>query len=293
MNNKFVVISDGSCDLTDDEIRDLDITYVPFYVTFDGKNYMKEKVDISAPDFYQKMIDNQKVYPKSSTPTTVDYENAFMPFVEANMPVLCLCITSKFSASYSTAMLAKQTILEKHKDAIIEVLDTQVNTVLQGLLVEETCKLRDAGKTLEEALAIIKTKIPTGRIFFTIGNLDYLNKGGGIGKLALIIGDKLHIRPMIELKNGDISARGITFTRNRSILKVLSLAKKYFEDHAYDYKNYRFVVGYGNDCEEGKNFLSKVQELFKDISVKLEQIGATISVHTGPNPLGLAFIEKF
>ena len=73
MREAYHIVSDGSCDLPPELVQEKYITVVPFYVSFDGKNYQREMVDIGVREFYQQMVDNPKVYPKSSMPSVQDY----------------------------------------------------------------------------------------------------------------------------------------------------------------------------------------------------------------------------
>ena len=97
--------------------------------------------------------------------------------------MICICITTKFSGSMQSATTARDMILEEYPKARITVIDAEINTVLQGLYVLEACRLRDLGweydRMVERLLAIRES----GRIFFTIGNIDYLKHGGRIGKV--------------------------------------------------------------------------------------------------------------
>ena len=99
MSEAFHIISDGSCDLPAKLAEEKNITVVPFYVSFDEGQYLKENVDIGIRDFYQQMVDRKGVYPKSSMPSVHDFEEAFLPFVKDGTPVICICITTKFSGS--------------------------------------------------------------------------------------------------------------------------------------------------------------------------------------------------
>ena len=99
MREEFHIISDGSCDLPPELAREKNITIVPFYVSFDDEQYFKENVEIDIRDFYQQMVDQKGVYPKSSMPSIRDYEEAFLPYAETGVPVICICITTKFSGS--------------------------------------------------------------------------------------------------------------------------------------------------------------------------------------------------
>ncbi len=99
MSETYHIISDGSCDLPKELAEEKNITVVPFYVSFDDKNYLKENVEIGIRDFYQQMVDRKGVYPKSSMPSTQDYVDVFTPYARDGMPVICICITTKFSGS--------------------------------------------------------------------------------------------------------------------------------------------------------------------------------------------------
>lgn len=144
-NSRFAVISDSSCDLPGELTAAKEITVVPFYVSFDGETYKKEGTEIGIREFYREMVEQPGVYPKSSMPSIQDYVDVFQPFAQAHIPVLCICITTKFSGSMQSALNAKEMVLSQYEDAQIEVIDATVNTVLQGLFVLEAVSMREEG----------------------------------------------------------------------------------------------------------------------------------------------------
>ena len=141
----YQIISDGSCDLSQELAKEKNIEIVPFYVSFDSETYQKEVEEVGVRDFYQQMIDYPNVFPKTSCPSAQDYYDIFEKYAVQNIPMICICITMKFSASYQSAMNAIDMILEEYPNAVIEIIDSQINTVLQGLYVLEACRLRDNG----------------------------------------------------------------------------------------------------------------------------------------------------
>lgn len=297
MDGTFHIISDGSCDLPPELVQEKDITVVPFYVSFDDEHYLKEGVEIGIRDFYQQMVDKKGVYPKSSMPSIQDYEEVFLPFAEAGIPVICICITTKFSGSMQSALGARDLLLERYPQAEITVIDATVNTVLQGLYVLEAARMRDEGVSYPDAVARLEEIKHTGRIFFTVGNMEYLKHGGRIGKVASLAGSVLDIRPVITLKQGEIFPSGVDRGRKRTLKKVMDLLLGYLQESALPIERYSIVVGYGYDQEEGAAFrdqaLAALQKKGYDIeTIPLYQIGATIGVHTGPYPLGFGIIEK-
>ena len=297
MSETFHIISDGSCDLPTELAEEKNITVVPFYVSFDDEHYLKENVDIGVRDFYQQMVDKKVVYPKSSMPSTQDYVDVFLPYAQEGTPVICICITTKFSGSVQSAVNAREIVLEEYPGAEITVIDSCINTVLQGLYVLEAVKLRDAGTSYRDAVARLEQIKGTGRIFFTIGDMEYLKHGGRIGKVTAVAGSVLGIRPVITLKNGEIYPSGIGRSRKRTTEKALELLLDYIGSSHLPVDCYSIVLGYGYDMEEGKELRDHALEVLhgRGIDVKeipVCQIGATIGVHTGPYPLGFGIIEK-
>lgn len=299
MSEAYHIISDGSCDLPKELAAEKDITVVPFYVSFDDEHYLKENVEIGIRDFYQQMVDRKGVYPKSSMPSTQDYVDAFTPYAQQGTPVICICITTKFSGSMQSALNAKAIVGETWPEAEITVIDATINTVLQGLYVLEAVKLRDSGMGYRECVARLEEIKSTGRIFFTVGDMEYLKHGGRIGKVSAVAGSVLGIRPVITLKEGEIFPSGIGRGRKRTTEKAISLLLDYLEENGRAIGRYSIAIGFGYDYEEAVAFRERTLEVLRsqgyDVGegdIPIYQIGATISVHTGPYPLGFGIIEK-
>lgn len=293
---KYCIFSDGSCDLPADAVAENHITVVPFYTSFDGQTYEKEEVGSKVRAFYAKMVANPGLYPTSSTPSPQDYADAFRPKLEEGCAILCICITQKFSSSYQSAQIAKKMVLEDFPDATIAVIDSTVNTVLQGLIVLEAARLCQAEVPFDEAVQRILDIRESGRIFFTIGSLDYLQRGGRIGELAGKVSSILSIRPLIALYGGEIHLAGIARGRKRSLDAVIDTVKKYVTKNQIDIRDYSVAIGYGYDREEAAQFrlqlLEKLGWEAEAERILLQQIGSTIGVHTGPHPLGLGFVRR-
>ena len=297
MSDVYQIISDGSCDLTPEWAKEHQVTVVPFYVSFDSEKYLKENVELGIRDFYQQMVDNPKVYPKSSMPSVQDYADVFEPYAKAGTPVICICITTKFSGSMQSAINAREMILEDYPEAEITIIDSTINTVLQGLYVMEAVRLRDAGVGYQESVKRLEEIKSTGRIFFTVGDIEHLKHGGRIGKVAGVAGSLLGIRPVITLKQGEIFPSGIGRSRKSTTSKCIDLLINYIKENGGDIKRFSLDIGFGYDREEAVSFKEQAMKAlaeagFEVDDIPLLQIGATISVHTGPYPLGFGIIEK-
>lgn len=294
---QYQIITDGSCDLGEELPKELGIRVVPFYVTFDGETYKKEIEEVGVREFYQRMVDYPDVFPKSSLPSIQDYVEAFTPYAKAGKDIICLCITTKFSGSYNAAMSARELVLEEYQDIRIAVIDTTVDTVLQGIVVMEAVRMQQAGLSFEETIRQIERIKPTGRIIFTVGNFEYLIHGGRIGKVMGVAAATLGIKPLIMLREGEIFPTGITRSRAKARKKLIEQVKEHFDKLKESPDNYQIVVGYGYDWEEAVAFRDQLLESMQGYShikeIEIYQIGATIGVHTGPYPLGMGLLKKF
>jgi len=193
---------------------------------------------------------------------------------------------------------AREMILEEYPDAKIHVIDSRINTVLQGIYTLEAVRLRDAGWTYEKAIERLEELRDTGRIFFTVGDMEYLKHGGRIGKVAGVAGSLLGIRPVITLKQGEIFPSGIGRSRKGTTQKAIDLMVAYLKEQSISADKFTVCIGFGYDEEEAKAFRERAYEALKAAGLDLKeeialyQIGATISVHTGPYPLGFGVVEK-
>lgn len=169
------------------------------------------------------------------------------------------------------------------------------DTVLQGLFVLEACRLRDLGLEYEQITEALLSIRESGRIFFTIGSIDYLKHGGRIGKLAGIAASALKIKPLITLKEGEIFNSGITRSRQKSMQKVVEMTEKYLDEVQAKPGEYSFCIGYGYDYEEAVGFRELLKDLIRERlgieEIGIYQIGATIGVHTGPYPIGIGIVR--
>lgn len=289
----YKIVSDSACDLSKEYLEKHDVTIVPLSVSFDGEIYYRDGVDITRDQCYQKMVDNPKLFPKTSLPSVESYAEVFRKYVEQGLPVVRFTITTLFSGSYNSAMNAKSLVEEDYPDANICVIDSKQNSVTQALLIDQFVRMLEDGLSFEQAMSKLDALMDSARIFFTVGSLDYLKMGGRIGKVATAATGKLGVKPVIIMKDGDIGLGGIGRNRNKLKNSVLQVAKKYLDENNKD--NFIVSVGYGYDKEEGFEFMKEVEST---LDVKLDSetnvaIGIVSAVHTGPYPIGLGVIRKY
>ncbi|MGE4215044.1 MAG: DegV family protein [Anaerotignaceae bacterium] len=287
--NSFVIISDSSCDIPSQLIDKYSINIVPFYVSLDHEKYLKEIDELSVEALTSSLV-NDHIYPKTSNPPIADYIDKFKPHLEAGTDILCFTLTEKFSGSYQSAVNAASLLLEEYPSRKIRVINSCLATGAQGLLVLQAAYMCHAGLTLDETANKAEQLKETGRVYFTVDSLDYLQKGGRIGKVGAFAGQILNIKPIIALKEGELIPQSKVRGSKKAIKEIMDLTLGDVNRNPEDY-DYCFVTS--NRFDE----IECVQALLMDdysIDVPFVSIiGATIGAHVGPTVFGICLVKKY
>jgi DegV family protein with EDD domain len=237
---------------------------------------------------------NEKVFPKTSLPSVHDYINYFELSILDNKDILCLCLTQKFSGSYQSAVNAKAILEEKYPEAKIHIIDSIQATAGQGILLIQAAYMREAGLTLEEAVDRIHEIKPTARIMFTVDTLEYLAKGGRIGKVTSLAGTMLNLKPMIQLKDAELIPYSNVRGRKKALQKAIDMAEEYFIETGEKYEDYDFCLANASTLEDTAFVQTQLEELIgRKLTYPVFQIGVTIGTYTGPGAVGICFVKKF
>lgn len=288
---EYQIITDGAADITKEEGAKRGIVVVPFYV-YSTQDVNRKFADVD--ELYEEMLKNPKEDFKTACPSPEEYYRKFRAAVDEGKGVFCVTISQKFSGSYSSAVLAANMIAEETPDAKVRVIDSQMNSALQGLFVDEIEKMAQAGLSFQEISRRADALIPQGKIMFTVGNLDYLRAGGRIGALKYVITKTLSVRPLITMQDGDIKSGGLGIGIHGAMKKVVGNVADYFSRTGFRMEDYSFVVGYGADRTLGEKIRELFYKAFTDWKSELpmKQITEVSAVHTGPSTVGFGFLKK-
>lgn len=277
---KIALIVDSACDLSLDVIKEKNIKLLPLRVSYSHGEY-KDMLEISADEIYSNL---EKEVPKTSLPSAEDLEDILLSLEEEGYThVIAITISSGLSGTFNSIRLA----LEDHPKLTSYVFDTKILAMPEGIVALEVANLIEQGKSFEDivkAIPEIRKKI-TG--YFTVNTLEYLKKGGRIGKVAGTIGEMLNLKPVVSVDEDGVyytvcKARG----RKQSILKLTSILKENLEEGPC-----KVWVLHAGVLEEAKSILESLKGLNNIVSLGISQISPALGVHGGPGLLGLA-IQK-
>ena len=198
----YKIVTDSTCELTADLIKQLDIHILPVIVTLGDKQFL-DNVDITSKQVFEDMKKGE-IYKTSQIPLNT-YIDVFSHYAKENIPVINVVMSSGISSSYETSVIAVNMVKEEYKDAIIYTVDSKCCSVEMGIAVKYMAMAAQNGKSYEEILKVLEfCKTNTG-VLFTVSDLKYLSRGGRLSKTSAFIGNMLNIKPILSVTEDGVS----------------------------------------------------------------------------------------
>lgn len=284
----YKIITDSSCDFTKQQYADLDLTYAPLTLLYNGEPHdsITEPADLKV--FYDELRGG--AMPTTAAVNPDGWANIMEPILAEGKDILCLTFTSGLSTTHQSAVIAASELKEKYPERTINVVDTLCAALGQGLLVWYACHKRDAGLGLEELTAWVEeTKLHICHEV-TVNDLNHLKRGGRVSATTALVGSMLNIKPMIYVNNeGKLVNCAKVRGRKASIEQIV----KMFDQKSEGYDNETVFIAHG-DCPEDAAALEKLlrQKHPEVKNVVTGYVGGVIGAHTGPGVLVLFFLGK-
>lgn len=277
----MMIITDSASDITEKEAEEMDIRLVWLKTKFsDGDFPMKTEEDFCR--FFDKLAE-EKDLPMTSQPSPEEYLEFFEEAKSKEEEVLVLTLSSGLSGTVNAANLAKQ-MSEYDK---IWIIDSEQAIITQRFLVQKAVELRKEGKTTEDIVEILEELKKRVTVCGMLDTLTYLRKGGRIPAALAVVGNMLHIKPVIELKDKTLTMLGKARGRSGG-MKYLW---KEFESYDID-REEPVYFGYTSDREIGEKFMMDTVEKYGLKNYKLYPVGGIIGTHVGPACVAISFVKK-
>jgi DegV family protein with EDD domain len=273
------LVTDSVSDLPPDVVKKLEITVIPLHVQFGNETY-KDRVDLSSEEFYQKLEHSSKL-PSTAAPSPGIFAEVFDNLATKYSQILAVFVSRKLSATYDAAL---QGIKLMKRKCQVEVVDSTLGIMGQGLLVMEAAKRAMSGANLSELIGTISETIPRIHVRVTLDTLDYLARGGRIGKVQAFLGSMLKMNPILGIKDGVAFPSARVRSRAKATEWLFEFASKFSKVKA-------LAVEYGTNVAEAKAFAKRMASVFPKASIYISNVSPVVGTHTGPNPLSLTVLE--
>lgn len=278
---KIALMTDSASDINLELLQKNNIKMLPFKILYSDKEY-EDRFEITPQMMYERL---KREIPKTALPSVEKITNAFREIIrEGYSHAIFITISAAFSGTYNAIRL----VSEDFPEIETLVFDSKTLTMAQGAMVLETARLIKEGKTFDE----IKEMLPTFRdkidLFFTIDTLEYLQKGGRIGKVAGTVGELLNLKPIITVADdGTYRTAAKVRGSKQAVSKLTEIFKSYLEKGKY-----KAWILDGDGMDKVENLYEAIKSLPNVVECTIAgTIGPALGINTGPGLVGLA-IEK-
>jgi len=265
------IVTDSVADLPPQVAEEFGITVVPLVVRF-GTELYRDSLDLSPDQFYEKLRTN-KVLPATSVPPPAAFADAYNTLAEKTNEIAVISLTSKLSATYQVAL---QAVGLMKRRCHVEVLDSQWAVMAQGFITIAAAKAAQSGASLDEVLDVARHTMRRVDMLAAFDTLEYLERGGRIGKAQAFLGSLLKVNPIIGIKDGEVHP----LARERSRAKAID----YLYNYVTKFGNVEgLAVEYATDLDEANRLVQRFQSKYPQVPIYLSRTSPVIGTHTGPS----------
>ena len=273
------LVTDTVSDLPPEVVKDLEITVIPLHVHFGQETY-KDRVDLSSEDFYHK-LEHGPAFPSTSAPAPGTFAEVFDDLATKCNQILGVFVSRKLSATYDAALQGVKLMKRKCQ---VEIVDSALGIMGQGFLVMDAAKRAMAGAKLGELVSMVAENIPRMHVRVSLDTLEYLARGGRIGRVQAFMGSMLKMNPILGLKDGVPFPAARVRSKAKSMEWLCDFASKFDRVKA-------LAVEYGTNAAEAKELAKRIASVFPKVPIYLSNVSPVIGTHTGPGVLSVTVME--
>ena len=269
------IVTDSVSDFPADLAASLDVRVVPLTVNFGTDSYL-DGVEITSEQFFQKLVAASSL-PTTAAPSIESFAQVYRELTGQGHDVVSMHLSGKLSATLNSATQAAAEV-DSHR---IQVVDTQAASLMQALLVTAAARAAQAGGSLAEVTQVAQDSIAKTTLYFVLDTLEYLQKGGRIGRAAALVGGLLGIKPILTLHDGEVHPHEKVRTRAKAVARIIDIVQA---EGPYE----EIAVLHASASEDAARLADVVQPLSTGLPILTSQIGPIVGTYTGPGVIGVA-----
>jgi len=272
------IVTDSLGDIPPEVAEELGITVIPINVLF-GPESFRDGVDLTTDQFYHKLM-HSKTFPTTIVPPLDVFVDIYNKLAEETDEIAVITNSHKLSAAYEAALQAKELMKRKCR---VEVVDSLWAVMAQGLIVIAAAKAAKAGASLDEVVALAHFNIPRVDVRMAFDTLEYLKRGGRIGKAQAFLGSVLKLNPVLGLRDGEV----FPFARERSRAKAID----YLYNFATSFSHIdEMAVEHATTPDEADKLTERLSSKFPRERIYRSKVSPVVGAHVGPHVLGVAVL---
>jgi DegV family protein with EDD domain len=273
------IVTDSTSDFPPPLAAELNVSVVPLSVIF-GEDAYQDGRDINHDQFYEMLV-RSRVAPTTSAPSVGDFLEIYEPLLKDSHDIISIHLSSKLSATYNNACQAARQLADQ--GATIEVIDSE--TVSFGMTFLAAAAARSAmnGAGIEEIKKLVTSMMSRVKILIALDTLEYLRRGGRIGRARAFLGAVMRVKPLLSLRDGEVHPEERVRTKKLAIERLFQIVTSY--------RAQEVAVGYTTNEEEAEELRMRFVEAMPGVTTHLQRLGPVLGVHGGPGVLGVGVLE--
>jgi len=279
-----IVVTDSCASVPEAMAAELGIEVVPYYV-HSVRGTLRDNVDMPADEFYE-WLKSAPEWPTTANPSAGEYLEAFRAAARRGTGAVAVSMTGTGSGGYQSALLARRLAETELPGFPIEVVDTQQVAMAHGWAVIQAARAALQGLPLSEVVAVARRIAEQAFVGFTNDTLEYLQRGGRIGKVTSMVGDLLDIKPIIGMRGGMPAPLGVARSRAAAYKRIVALALNRIPEGS----TIRAALMHVAAREEVEKFRALLEERYSVLEWVIAQLSPALGVHSGPGTVGISII---
>ena len=274
---RVAVVTDSTADLPPGMAEDLAIRVVPLNVHWEGATY-RDKIDLAADEFYRRLAEAREL-PKTSAPAVGLFEEIYQELLAEHEGVVSVHISARLSGTCSAALAAAQSVAPER----IVVIDSRQLSLCLGWLAVEAARLARQDAPLVAVAEHVRRLLPRVNLYAALDTLEFLQRGGRIGRAQALIGSLLSVKPIVQIQDGEVAPVDRVRTRAAALRRLVELTTSLPSIQALG-------VLHGAAPEQAAALRDELAVRFPGQQIVTSEIGAVIGTHAGPGVYGVAYL---
>lgn len=274
------IVTDSTSDLLPETAAELGVSVVPLSVIF-GEETLREGIDISTDLFYEKLV-RSKDLPTTSAPSVGEFIAAYEEVLKETDEIVSIHLSSKMSVTHNNAFQAARHLSDS--GAKIEVIDSGLVSLGTGFLVQAASRAAAAGATVEEIKQLVHDMMPRVHILIVLDTLEYVRRGGRIGRARAFLGSVLKVKPLLSIRDGEVAPEERIRTKKGVMEKLYQIATSYPNV-------VELGIAYSTNAHDAEELRQKLAAGVPGARIEISRLGPVLGVHGGPGVLGLGVLQ--
>jgi len=272
------IVTDSLGDIPSEVAKELGISVVPLNVHF-GTQTFRDGIDLTTEQFYDKLA-HSKIFPTTTVPPLSVFVNTYDKLAEDTDEIVVITFSHKLGAGYATAVEAKELM---KRECRVEVVDSQWAVMAQGLIVIAAAKAARAGAKLNEVVSLTRRNIPRADVRMVFDTLEYLNRGGRIGKAQAFLSSVLKVNPILGIRDGEV----YPFAREHSRTKAID----YLYNFATSFSRIEgMAVEDATTPGEADELVKRLRSKFPKQRIYRSKVSPVVGAHVGLHVLAVSVL---